>query len=356
MFDDMIPEEREERYKQLITLLRRGLREPAAISSPEQSQIIARVRERLTQADDLASRPEAMPVQQPGQTGSRPRARTSSRRGRMLRFVNGLAAVLVVGMLVGASLLLFRSSLHQNGARLPNQNGTRLPTDATGPTARAQANGMEASLHLVTTGPYFLSELLSVDVSLTNHTRMTVELLGRNKADDVCFSSALNAQVTGGGAPTYTLPRLAVACLQPLYVTWLAPGQTLTIHYYLPVTKSGEVTITMGPMKEPRLASPLDGHWPFLRIRVDPQVPSNRMLSLHAQGTQVMIQAPPAARTHLLYRESITCDQYGDGSHADWTPLATTVLSQPACPMAHKHWVYIVSAPGYAIVAGNRDS
>lgn len=348
MFDDMIPEEREERYKQLITLLRRGLREPVAISSPEQSQIIARVQERLTQADDLASRPEAMPVQQPGQTGSRPRARTSSQRGRMLRFVNGLAAVLVAGMLVGASLLLFRSSLHQPAAR--------PQTDATGPTARAQANGMEASLHLVTTGPYFLSELLSVDVSLTNHTRMTVELLGRNKPDDVCFSSALNAQVTGGGPPTYTLPRLVFGCLQPLYITWLAPGQTLTIHYYLPVTKSGEVTITMGSMRDPHLASPLDGHWPSLRIHVDAQVPSNRLLSLHAQGAQVMIQAPPAARAHLLYRESITCDQYGDGSHADWTPLATTVLSQPVCPTAHKHWVYIVSAPGYAIVAGKRDS
>jgi len=348
MFDDMIPEEREEQYKQLITLLRRGLREPAAISSPEQSEIIARVRKRLTQAEDLASRPEAMPVQQPGQTGSRPRARTSSQRGRMLRFVNGLAAVLVVSMLVGAALLLFRSSLHQRAAR--------PPTDSTGPTVHTQANGMEASLHLVTTGPYFLSELLSADVSLTNHTRMTVELLGRNKADSVCFSSALNAQVTGGGAPTYTLPRLAVECAQPLYITGLAPGHTLTMHYYLPVTKSGEVTITMGPMRVPHLASPLDGHWPSLRIRVDAQVPSKRMLLLHAQGTQVMIQAPAAARTHLLYRESITCDQYGDGSHADWTPLATTVLSQPVCPTAHKHWVYIVSAPGYAIVAGKRDS
>src|SRR6266567_939343 len=348
MFDDMIPEEREERYKQLITLLRRGLREPAAISSPEQSEIIARVRKRLTQADDLASHPEAMPAQQPGQTGSMPRARTSSQRGRLLRFVNGLAAVLVVGMLVGASLLLFRSSLHQRAAR--------PPTDATGPTARAQANGMEASLHLVTTGPYFLSELVSVDVSLTNHTHMIVELLGTNKADSVCFSSALNAQVTGGSPPTYTPPRLVFGCLQPLYITWLAPGQTLTIHYYLPVTKSGEVTITMGPMRDYHLASPLDGHWPSLRIRVDAQVPSKRMLSLHAQGAQVMIQAPPAARTHLLYRESITCDQYGGGGHADWTPLATTVLSQPVCPTAHKHWVYIVSAPGYAIVAGSRDS
>ena len=349
MFDDMIPEEREEQHKQLIALLRRGLREPVVISPPEQSQIIARVRERLTQADDLSPRLEEMPVQQPGQTRSRPKVRISSRRGRLPRFVNGLVAVLVVGMLAGASLLLFRPSLHQHAAR--------PPVGSTGPTARTQVNGLQASIHLVTQGPYFLSELVSVDVSLTNHTHKTVELLGGNKPDDACFSSALSAQITGGSTPSYTLPRFDVACAQSLHVTLLAPGQTLTIHYYLPVTKSREVTITMGPMRAPpRVASPLDGHWPSLRIRVDAQVPSDRMLSLHAQGAQVIIQAPPAARAHLLYRESITCDQYVDGIHADWTPLATTVLSQPACPTPHKHWVYIVSAPGYAIVAGKRDS
>src|SRR5215471_12164082 len=146
MFDDRIPEEREERHKHLITLLRRGLREPVAISSAEQSQIIARVRERLAQADDLASRPEEMPVQQPGQTRSVPRARTSSQRGRLLRFVNGLAAVLVVGLLVGAWLLLFRSPIHQHAAR--------LPADSTGPAVHTQVNGLQASLHLVTKGPY----------------------------------------------------------------------------------------------------------------------------------------------------------------------------------------------------------
>lgn len=112
----------------------------------------------------------------------------------------------------------------------------------------------------------------------------------------------------------------------------------------------------MGGIRGPHQASPLDGHWPSLRIHVDAQVPSNRGLSLHDQGAQVMIQAPPTARAHLLYMESITCDQYLGGGPTDWSPLSTTVLSQPACPTAHKHWQYIVIAPGYAIVAGNRDS
>ncbi len=39
---------------------------------------------------------------------------------------------------------------------------------------------------------------------------MTVELLGTNKADSDCFSSALSAQVTGGGPHAYTLPRLVM--------------------------------------------------------------------------------------------------------------------------------------------------
>ena len=109
MFNDMIPEEREARHKKLIALLRRGLREPVAISSPEQSQIIDRVRERLTQGDDLSSHLEEMPVQQAGQARSAPIGRISSRKRHLPHFVNGLVAVLVVGLLIGAVLLLFRS-------------------------------------------------------------------------------------------------------------------------------------------------------------------------------------------------------------------------------------------------------
>jgi hypothetical protein len=350
MFHDTIPEEREEQHKKLIALLRRGLREPASLSSPEQDQIIERVRERLTQGNDLSARLEEMPVRQAGQVKSVPIRSISPRRGRLPHFVNRLAAVLVVGILIGAALLLFRPSLHQNVVP--------PPTDSTGPTAHTQVNGLQATIHLVTPGPYFLSELVSVDVSLTNHTHVPFRLGGSGKPDTSCFSSALSVQITGGSAPTYTLPTLDIACPLPMFLTTLAPGQALTIHQYLPVTKSGEVTIMMGGMGGPHQTSPLDGHWPSLHIHVNVQVPANRVLSLQDKGTQVMIQAPPAARTHLLYRETISCDGYlgaGEGL-ADWNPLATTTLSQPACPTAHKHWKYIVSAPGYAIAAGKRDS
>jgi hypothetical protein len=140
-------------------------------------------------------------------------------------------------------------------------------------------------------------------------------------------------------------------------MTTVAPGQTLTLHYFLPVTRSGEVTITMGGMRDSRQASPLDGHWPSVSIDVGPQVPASRALSLQSQGAQVIVQGPLEAQAHLLYWESITCDKHvGGGSRLDWSPLPTFVLTQPACPTAHRHWAYIVSAPGYATVAGTRDS
>ena len=350
MIDDRIPEESEEHYTQLTALLRCGLREStAAMSSTEQSRIIARVRERLTRADALSPQVEEMPVQHPLQTRSRPILSLSSRRWQLARFVRDLAAVLLVGMLVGAALLMFRSAAHQTA--------THPSASSTGPSAVTEFNGLQASIQVLIPGPYFLSELVSVDVGLTNHTGRPLLLPGSNKPDSVCFSSALSVQITAGSAPTYTAPKLDMGCLLYLLTTTLGSGQTLTMHDFLPVTKSGEVTITMGgKLGYPDRGDPLAGHWPSVSMQVALKVPSNRALSLRNQGAQVIVQAPPAARAHLVYLESISCDQYGGGSQLNWNPLPTHVLSQPACPTPHKHWEYIVSAPGYAIVAGKRDS
>lgn len=351
MDDDTIPEEREEYNTQLIALLRRGLREPTAATSVEQSQIIARVQERLmrgdealaTQAKEASARPRLFLA------GSSPIPSMPTRRRRLTRIAWDLAAILVVGVLVGATLFMFRSTIRPTGVQ--------PPTVSTGPTAVSQVDGLRASIHVVTPGPYFLSELVAVDVSLTNQTGRSVELDGSNRPDIGCYSSALSVQISAGSAPTFEMPKLSIPCAQPLFMTTLAPGETLTLHYFLPVTRSREVTIAMGGMRDSRRASPLDGHWPSVSIDVDPQVPANRAISLRSQGAQVIVQAPPEAQAHLLYWESISCDKYeGGGSRLNWSPLPTFVLSQPACPTAHRHWAYIVSAPGYATVGGTRDS
>lgn len=348
--DDSIPEERQEHYEQLIAVVRLGLREPTEVTAMEQSQIIARVQERLLRGEALSAQAEELPIpQRPSQTRSRPILSAPSRWVHLARVARDLAAVLVIGILVGATLLMFRSAARPSGV-LP-------PTASTGPTAVSQVDGLRAAIRVVTPGPYFLRELVSVEVDLTNQTSQPFELDGGSKPDSACNSSALSAQITAGSSPTYIPPKLSIACAQPLFRTTIAPGQTLTIHSFLPVTESGEVTITMGGMRDSRQASPLDGHWPAVSIHVDPQVPADRALSLRTQGAEVIVQAPPAAQSHLLYWESISCDRYGGGgSRSDWSPLPTPVLSQPACPTAHRHWEYLVSAPGYAIVAGTRDS
>jgi hypothetical protein len=212
-------------------------------------------------------------------------------------------------------------------------------------------------------GPYFLGELLPIDVSFTNHTQRPAGLDGslrivNNSIANACFPSALLVQVTNGNNPSYPFPKLDIACTQPYVVTEVEPGQTMTIHQYVPLTKSGEVTLTRGMLLPGRTGDPLDGHWPtvHLQVQVNPQVPQDRALSVLNQEGQVMISVPAGAKAHLLYMQSITCDGYDLGNPSQWTPLSTNVLHEPACPTAHRHWTYVVSAPGYAIVSGSQTA
>ena len=331
--DDRVPEEREDGNAQLIALLRRELRGPLVIPATEEAHIVARVRDRLRGVDEVSHGPAGAPTARPVEPEPAPVAWVSTAGRRLPRWVRDCVAVLLVGTLVGASLLLFRSSLLQPA--------TSVPTASTGPTAQVQVDGLRASIHLVTPGPYFLSELLSADLSLTNLSGKPFTLDGTSKPDSACFTSALSAQVIGGSSPSYTVPALDIGCLDFLPLTTMAPGQALTIRQYLPVTMSGMVTVAMGGMLGTRQMTPLNGHWPTLSIRADSRVPPDRTLMLHDQGSEVLIQAPPEARDGLLYRQSISCSGYVGGSPADWSPLTTTLLSHPACPTTPARWKYL---------------
>jgi hypothetical protein len=210
-------------------------------------------------------------------------------------------------------------------------------------------------MHVLIGGPYFLSELLPIDVSLTNHTHQPIGLEGINRTAELCLNSALMVQITAGGNPSFTFPKLDFVCTQSALGTEVKPGQTITIHQYVPLIRSREVTLTMGPSSH-YLADPLNGHWPTIHIQVNPQVPQDRALSLQNQQRQVMIDMPAGAKAHLLYMQIVTCDSYIDSTDDHWMPLSTTVLHEPICPTAHPHWGYIVSAPGYSILSGSQIS
>jgi hypothetical protein len=346
MSDDLVPEEGKQEYHQLLAVLRSSSQRSVPITAGEQTQIITRVQERLTRATSASTLPDDVGVLSPRRWFT---PHTPTRQARKsTRFVTDLLAGLVVIGLILGSLALFKA--------YPFSNGTPVPPSASGagPTAQTQVGGLEASMRVLIGGPYFLSELLPVDVSLTNHTQRPVVLDGIDRTATLCFSSALLVQVTEGGDPSFSFPKLDVACTQPGFATEVKPGQTLTIRQYVPLTKSGAVTLAMKGGTIEHTASPLDGHWPTVHMQVNPQVPQDRALSLRNQKRQVMIEMPAGAKAHLLYMQTISCESYVDSRGAQWMPLSTNVLDEPTCPTPHPHWEYIVSAPGYSIVSGSQ--
>ncbi len=349
MSDDLLAEEQEQEDHKLLAVLQSSSHRRVPITAREQTQIIARVRERLAQATSASSLPNVVALTEKSQFV--PNTPMAHARKRTQFVSNLLAALVVIGIILG-SWALFRA--------YPFSNGTPVSTSVSGkgPTAQAQAGGLEASMRVLIGGPYFLSELLPIDVSLTNHTQKPVVLEGTNSTATLCFSSALLVQVTEGDHPSYTFPKLDIACTAIGFATGVKPGQTITIHQYAPLTKSREVTLSMQGtfIGSDHTASPLDGHWPTVHIQVNPQVPQDRALSLQNQERQVMINIPAGAKAHLLYLQTITCDSYNDSRAVQWTALSTTVLHEPTCPTKHPHWEYIVSAPGYSIVSGSQTA
>jgi len=355
-FDDMLPEEQEEQHRELITLLHQAYRQSLASTASAQEQAIQRVGERLAMMEDnVALSEETLPGQlqveqallrEPETVGGKP-----GRRKRTMHLINTLAAVLVVGLLIGGSIVLFTNR---------SQSITAGPVGSPG-SVHAEAGGLEMSLS-ITPGPYFLSELILATMSLTNHSPTTFTLRGN---ENLCFP-ALRLYQTGGENPHYTIP-LHGELVDPGCLardSTLEPGQTITNQRYEPLTSSGLVTLTAqaqflkteggGLTRGP---SPLDGHWPSLQVQVASHIPSDRLFSLRLKGSQVFVDAPPTL--HLVYQFIESCVGAGlsiDVGSLTWDPISTRILSVPGnlvgCPAKDVRWQYAVSAAGYAIVAG----
>ena len=118
--DDLLPEERDPQYEELITLLQQANHSPLLVDPTQQAQTLSRVRARLMQTGLKASFTEAMPVAAGGGLASppsKPEAPTGRQRPgkQFVRLLNALAAVLIVGALVGAMLLLLASHRREPG-------------------------------------------------------------------------------------------------------------------------------------------------------------------------------------------------------------------------------------------------
>jgi hypothetical protein len=368
-FDDSIPEEIETQHVTLVSMLQQALPRPVQLAPDEQAKLIERASQRLLLADQSVSAGEDQAVQPVGATGSIPLKKSAAkpfvaRRGRkMTRFASLLAAVLVVAAIIGASLLLFQR--HKTTTAISTPSSGTQPGNMV--TAFSEAGGFEMTLSL-TPGPYFLSELLAADISLTNHTDKMAYVGIPFVGSDGGYVTGI--QVTGGGAPEYIIP-IAIVHPSPGFVNNapMKPGQTLTVRKYLPLTNSGHLTLTaetefFASTREPQnlfpkqISSPLDGHWPSMQIEVAPKVPANHMISYHRVGTRVFIDAPTDARYLLQYLYGVSCSDYtgqggtGSGNYG-WEALQKNVVGEPGCPGKNVQWTFAFGLPGYAIVQGS---
>jgi hypothetical protein len=275
-------------------------------------------------------------------------------------------AVFIVAILIGGGWFFF---FRQTSLTAVIATSAPIGPVAAPITMHSQANGIDASMQ-VTSGPYFLGELLEANLSLTNHTKTTLTMNGSLR-DGICVgsfsvhSTVLFVNSTGGNNPQYTIPVLAgrpMAMSCPSFNMQFKPEQTVKISQDVPLMKSGNVTLTMGArfyhnqsdsngQVISSVFDPFVGHWPTLQLTVASHLPSDRVISLQGHGTHVSINAPASVRSNLRYFQACF---YGseEVGNLTWAPLAKPELDVSQCTKSTKKSQFAIGAPGYVIVNG----
>lgn len=368
--DDPLSEELASQNQALTRALSRAYQRSEQLTDAEQGESVARVRERLL----LAHRPTQQNVseRQTGMADSMPLSPIMPApfkpHRRIVRFVNGLAAVLVIGVIIGASVLLF--TRHSS----PTTAISQLPVggrDTSGLTvvASATADGLTMSL-AITPGPYFLSEMLAVKVTLTNNSQKNA-YPGSPFAGGACGYYP-GVEITYTGNPQFTIPiAFGHSCpFIPERPATLKRGQTMGFLGYIPLQQSGQLTLTSpanfytGPASQYIFSGPTSMPDPFgsqglvARIPVSPTIPADRRIPFKVQGYNAIVEAPLSARGPLLYAYSIGCQDYnndggstGSGNFS-WDTLTNATVRRPGCPGKNLQWSFAFAIPGYAVAVG----
>lgn len=354
-FDDLTPEQIEERHEALVKVLKGTYRTPEVITPLEEASIIERVRARLS--DSVAHQDTATPytpISQPGSLAA-PLQRSPVRRhpGRIALTINVVAAVLIIGLLLGSVAILL-TIYH------PQPSIVSSPAPIVNTNAHIESNGLEFSLH-ISSGPYFISQMVLADASLTNHSGKTYKVFGASFVN--ACGTTVSVTQSEGSDPHYGLPVVMTHSCPASLGRPFASGATITIHQYTPLTSSGRITLSAHVAydgSDERTASAfrlLARHWPSISIYVDAKVPHDRTLMLKRVGNQVTVLGPNTARP-LLYAYNVSCNgpqgNTWTGNFA-WEVQSTSVIKQTNCPGQQIHWNYAVAAVGYAIASGSID-
>jgi hypothetical protein len=234
-----------------------------------------------------------------------------------------------------------------------------------GPTAQVAAGGLVLSLR-VAPGPYFLSELLAVEMTLANNSQTPYTSQGVPTVNDC--AQTIGVTLTGGQAPYYTpLVRGSGYC-PILSSSTLKPGQRWDIVQMLPITASGYITLTAqsnflhmekgadGGTYMTGGDGPFAGRWPAVQLAVTPVISPGRTLTLdRSLPDRVTVKGPQGALAHLYSVFDVTCHSdpgYTEVPSYTWRPKTSNVLTRAECPGNDVVWKYSISAPGNAIASG----
>lgn len=290
----------------------------------------------------------------------------SLRQKRSTRLITALAALVIVGLIIGAALLLFTGRT-QARKTVFGRPGTVPVTFST------QKNGLKLSA-AITPGPYFLSEMLGIELTLTNQSQNVIYAGTPFKGSACGYFSGI--VITGGHGPTYQLPiSFDHSCPPGLSRgILLQPGKSITVHTYEPLLSSGALTVTAQIGLLQRTKNPAPGafqfqpidvfneDWPATHIQVSSTIPDDRQLSLQQDGDKVNITGPQAAQSDVVYAYGLGCgsmatgDATGTGNYS-WTKVAKSAapVSPPQddyCAGKKIVWTYAFAAPGYALTLG----
>lgn len=257
---------------------------------------------------------------------------------------------LITWLIVGLLLAVAVFSLSNRDHILVEKSGT----------FSIEKDGLQLSAK-IPPGPYFLREMLSVHISVVNHTPNTFRL-GPPFGRSICgYDSGID--ITGGKESDYQFPvPLGIDDCPGIYSTIaLQPGKSLTIDTYEPLLKSGLLTLTV----ESAFLSPEPFDWyrPSIQLRVSPTTPKDHQLALQQDGKYVHVNGLPGARPELVYAYMLICgnrvtDEMEQTFSYSWEKATTPFidprqLQNSRCSGKETTWNSVVAAPGYALASGN---
>jgi hypothetical protein len=377
-FNDLLPEEKDPQYEELIALLKRAYSKPVSLSSTKEARVLERVRERLMQRELEDSLNEDMPVSPLGVLDSTPLrtvspSRVRPRNRRRLRLIALLAAVISI-VLLGTNLLLLRSLPPLTGSSSGKLIGP--PTLTLSSNASKVGGTVTVNLkHFAPSTPVALTHDIQEAIQIDGSATITTDAQGTAAvpvvidtswgtgfhlvvAEDVAtrYTASATLQITEGPTP----PPHLILDTSPIHMGADVVGANTIRMLTLANGGGGSITWSASSNKPWLLVSPSQGIFSQNQTislavqRVGLQagdyrgvltISSNVGIPQHLQVDMSVRSLPPNAGPVLAVSPALLSFTTTDGG-PDPNAQTLTMSSQDSRPL---NWLLAINAPATAM-------